>query len=253
MPVITKIEAQKKNNERVTIYIDGQFFCGLKIDDVVKNNLTVGMEVTNEFLSNLLLASGENDMYNKTLEYIVRTPRTENEIKRFLLRKKDCSPEMIARIIERLKTANYINDEAYARMFVGAKHIKISTRMIKQRLKHKGLDTEIVEQSTKDIGSQTDLANTVAQKYMRYREYDDKNLQRLFRYLVSKGFEYDICKEIVAEYKKRGEIDPNIKKQFTTYQSEYQIARERLRQAKLEAKKKKNLFKKVKKKIMEEL
>ncbi|MDR0462384.1 MAG: RecX family transcriptional regulator [Christensenellaceae bacterium] len=251
MPIITQISAQKKNNERTSVYVDDKFFCGLAIDDVLKNNLVVGMEVSPEFLSNLLSASGENDMYNKTLVYILRSPRTESEIRRFLSRKKDCSQEFIARIIERLKTMNYINDEAYARMFVGAKHIKISTRAIKQKLKHKGISVELADGATADIGSQDDLAKSVAEKYMRYREYDEKNLQRLFRYLVSKGFDFDITGSIVQEYRTKGEIDPEMRAEFNTYQNEYQKAREELRKARVEAKKSKNKFKSIKKKITE--
>jgi len=253
VPIITQLTAQKKNHERISVYVDDSFFCGLTIDEVVSHSLVAGMQVDDEFLSNLLSKSGENDMYNKVLVYILKSPRTEVEIRRFLSRKKDCSPEMISRIIEKLKTMNYINDEAYARMFVGSKHVRISSRAIKQKLRGKGINTELVEKATGDIGDQTELARQIATKYMRYREYDEANLQRLFRYLVSKGFDYDCVSEIVGEYRNKGEIDPEVKAEYNTYRDEYRRAKEQLRNARAEARQKKRNFKNVKKRIVTEL
>ena len=83
MPKITQLEVQKKNRERINVYVDNAFFCGMTVDDVVKNNLTVDLELTDAELSRLLSVSGENDMFNKALVYILASPRTELEIKRF--------------------------------------------------------------------------------------------------------------------------------------------------------------------------
>jgi len=253
VPIITQLQAQKKTTDRVSVFVDDRFFCGLSLDDVVSSGVTVGLQVDDEFLSNLLSRAGENDMYNKTLVYILRSPRTELEIRRFLSRKKDCSAEMTNRIIERLKTANYLNDEAYAKMFAASKHQKISARMIKLKLKNKGIKTDLVDSATAEIDNQEDLAKTVADKYMRYREIDDKNLQKLFRYLVSKGFEYDIVNDIVNDYKSKREIDPAVKEEYNTYQNEYKRAKEQLAQARREAWQKKMKLKAMKKKIVEDM
>jgi regulatory protein len=253
LPTITKLESQKKNNNRISVYVDDKFFCGLSIDDMVKNSIVSGMEVTDEFLSNLLGTAGENDMYNKALVYILTSPRTELEIKRFLSRKKDCSPDMTARIIDRLKTSNYIDDEAYARMFTTAKHVKASARAIKLKLRQKGISSEYVAQATQDIGDQSDLARSVAEKYMRYKEYDQKNLQKLYAYLVGKGFEYDNVTAIISEYKSKKEIDPETKKVYNESQEEYRRAKEQLRKSHIEARQKKRSFKAIKKKIVSEV
>jgi len=253
VPTITHLTAQKKNNERISVFVDDNFLCGLSLDDVVKNSLVVGLDVDEEFLSNLLSLSGENDMYNKALIYILRSPRTENEIRQFLSRKKECSHDMTERIIGRLKTMNYINDEAYARMFASAKHVKTSARAIKQKLKNKGVKAEYVELATSDIGDQGELAEMIATKYMRYKDYDEKTLQKLFRYLVSKGFEYDTVNEIVRKYKDKPEIDPETRAEYDTYRNEYKVAKEQLRQARIEAKQSKRKFKTIKKKIVTEM
>jgi regulatory protein len=228
--IITQLQAQKKNNERVNLFVDGVFFCGLGIDDVVKNNIVVNMSVTEEFLSNLLCQSGENDMYNKTLMYILKRPRTENEIKRYLSTKKHISPDMTTRIIDRLKTQSYINDEAYARMFTAQKHLRASVRAIKQKLRQKGIRVDLIDQSTAEIGDQDELCKTLAEKYMRNRENIQLNQQKLYRFLVLKGFNYDTISAIVDDFKTRAPDPDEIK-------SEYIAAREKYKAAKMKYKK----------------
>ena len=228
MAIITKLVAQKKNPDRVNLYVDDEFFCGLMIDDVVKHGIVIGKEVSSEYLSDILGSSGENYMYAKTLAYILRSPRTEAEIRRYLSRKKDCSVEMTNRLIERLKTMNYINDEAYAKMFKTTKHVKISARQIKQKLRGKGVNDELIEEACADIDNQEELDNSIAEKYMRNKNFDQNNLSKLFRYLISKGFEYDVVSSIVEQYKKR--IDTEAES-FYSRQDEYEKAKERLKVA----------------------
>jgi len=230
--VITQLQAQKKNNERVNLFVDGVFFCGLGIDDVVKNNIVVGLNVTEEFLSNLLCQSGENDMYNKTLIYILKRPRTENEIKRFLSSKKHISPDMTTRIIERLKTMSYINDEAYARMFTASKHLKASVRAIKQKLRQKGIKTDLIDGATAEIGDQDELCKNLAEKYMRNRDNTTQNQQKLYRFLVTKGFNYDTVGEIVEDFKNRREDPEDVRNEYLVAREKYRAAKQKYKRGK---------------------
>ena len=254
MATITQLAVQKKNRERISVFVDDVFFCGLSVDDTLKNNLVVGLEMTEEELSHLLSLAGENDMYNKALVYILRSPRTENEVRRYLSR-KECSAEMTARIIERLKTMNFINDEAYAKMFAAQKHVKISVRAIKHRLRARGVAPELAEEATQevDVEEQGELARTVAEKYMRYKEYNEKSLQSLYRYLVAKGFDYDDVSEIVSDYRKKREIDPEVKAEYKSYYDDYRQSRKRLTEAKRDARVKKKRLKELKKRLLKEL
>jgi regulatory protein len=222
---ITRLAAQKKNTERVNLYVDDKFFCGLLIDDVVKNNITVGMTVDQEFLSKLLGAKGENDLYNRALVYIMKMPRTESEIKRYLTFRKKCSTDLADRIVERLKGMNYINDEAYAKMFTAAKHHRASVRAIKQKLRQKGVTEQAVAIATAEVDNQETLCASVAEKYMRHRDYDQRNFGRLYRFLVQRGFEYDTVNKILDDFKSK-------LKPATELFDEFISAREQLRDAK---------------------
>ena len=59
---ITKIEIQKKNKNRVNLYLDEEFYCGLSLETIMKNHLKEGFEINEnqiEFLKNGMLKRKE--------------------------------------------------------------------------------------------------------------------------------------------------------------------------------------------------
>ena len=81
MGTITDLSHQKKNKDRVNVYIDGSFACGLDALTVVKNRLTVGTEIANtKTLANRAVAEEMNakclgmlDTYGKLADEIFET------------------------------------------------------------------------------------------------------------------------------------------------------------------------------------
>lgn len=195
MPVLTRLEAQKNNKERVNVYIDDEFFCGLLIDDVVRQKLAAGMQLTEAELANLRTVSDENRFFAKALEYLLVSPKTELQVKQYLY-KKQVETNTVNSIIARLKTFNYINDEDYATNFARAKSDKYGKRVIRQKLASKGIRSDDIE-----VGDQSELALTLARKYMRNKERDAKEFSKLYRYLVGKGFDFDMVCGIVDKCK----------------------------------------------------
>ena len=81
MAIITKIEAQKKNTDRVNIYINDEFFMSVFTELVYRFNLKKGMEINKENLKTLL----DDDMYikakNKALNILSKADQSEKKIK----------------------------------------------------------------------------------------------------------------------------------------------------------------------------
>jgi len=245
---ISSLEVQKSNKERLNVYVNNEFFCGISLDDVIKYNIVVGRELTDEEMGTLLAATGENDLYIKALGYIVKSPRTEREITQYLY-KKDASPETVGRVIARLKVMNYINDEAYAKMFTEQKSGKLGTGAIRNKLYTRGINKELIEQSIEDLVEEEDqeeLCKRVAEKYMRNKSRDVKTTQKLYRHLASKGFDFELCQSTVDEFKKQQEMDID---KLDRYQTKWQ----ELRKAKEEAKARKKELKSELKKLRDEI
>ena len=50
--MITAIEAQKRNKDKVNLYLDGEFACSLTAESVVRARLKIGQELSEEKLRN---------------------------------------------------------------------------------------------------------------------------------------------------------------------------------------------------------
>jgi len=200
MPIISSLEVQKKNKERVNLFVDDEFFCGMTMEDCIKQKLTVGMEITDADLVNIQNNSHQNDIYNKTLIYILKSPKTKKSVRDYLFRKQ-CEPAEAEAIISRLERSGYINDTDYAQRFAESKSQETGARCIRMKLLQKGVERDLIDEAVSTIGDQTDLAQTLATKYMRNREFDQRGRASLYRYLLSKGFDYETVGNIVNNYK----------------------------------------------------
>ena len=103
MAIITKIEAQKKNTDRVNIYINDEFFMSVFTELVYTFNLKKGMEINKENLKTLL----DDDMYikakNKALNILSKADQSEKKIKEKLSSEFENAIYLAKKRYERIK------------------------------------------------------------------------------------------------------------------------------------------------------
>ena len=204
MGIITKIEAQKRNKERVNIYIDEDYAFSLSAEIVYKQGLAAKMQVDNEALSNLAQEEGFLKCKGSALRTIERTYKTEKEIRDKLLL-KEFDIDSIERTIEFLKEYNLLNDEDYVRMYVKDKMKNQGQNKIKYALIQKGISEELIKKEVSKLNedSQKEIAYDLAvKKYnlLTKREDDKYKLsQKIYRFLTAKGYDYAIVGEVVKK------------------------------------------------------
>ena len=201
MNEITAITAQVKDKTRCNIYIDGRFCCGLTMETVVKNRLKVGKIVSAEELSVMQLESEKNMAFDKALTFLSATRKTEKEI-RSHLSKKGYLPAVIDYVVEKLREYGFINDEEYAEAYTESASKKKGGRLIRMELKNKGLSEEAIENALSELdeGQELETAKGILEKYMRGKTADKATLQKAYRHLMSKGFDYDTAKAAIDAY-----------------------------------------------------
>lgn len=140
--------------------------------------------------------------YNKALKFLSYRPRSEKEIKDKLKRKK-ASEEIINKIILRLKKNNFLNDEEFVKWWIEqrANFKPRSLKLIKIELGQKGIDKELIEETIDHLPSTIDdlesAKKLIEKRLPRYKNLSrDEKFQKVARFLSSKGFSYDIIKEI---------------------------------------------------------
>ena len=197
---ITALKAQKRNPDRVSVFLDGEYAFG--VTRIVAAWLKVGQTLTDEKIASLQAAEAREVAYLKALKLLSYRPRSQAEIER-KLRDDEVADPVIEAVIERLRAGGLVNDGAFAQTWVenrGAFHPR-GRRVIAMELRQKGISDEIIEQALAESGDENALARQAAEKYARRLQGQDWETfyKRLTGFLIRRGFNYGTAAPIVRE------------------------------------------------------
>ena len=200
MPKITDMQIQKNNKTRANVYIDGEFSMALEMLTVMKLGLKIGQDVSQEKLAEAVFDSEKSVAFENAMGYLGRGMKTVKQMRDYL-EKKAYAPEVVDYVIARLKEYHYIDDEAYAKLYVEHNVATKGERRLKQELVQKGISVSLAEEYSA-VDGELSLANAerLAEKYMKTKPKDVKTLQKLQRYLISRGYTFDTVNTVVRSY-----------------------------------------------------
>ncbi len=205
MSEITAILPQKKDKLRCNIYLNGQFYCGMKLEVVMKNRLKCGMDVDKTYLDELQLESEKVAALDKAMTHLSASMKTKKQIRDYL-KEKGYVPAVIDYVLEKLEGYGFIDDNEYAKQYVESVGKRKGRRLIALELQKKGVSQEDAQAAVENIEGESQTAFNILQKYMRGKEETQETLYKAFRYLIGKGFDYDTAKSALSTY---GELDEN--------------------------------------------
>lgn len=199
MPTITRLVVQKKDKERVNVYLDGEFAFGLTLIEAAR--LRIGQELTEEDIASLQDEDGYQKAYQRALDYISRRPRSQREVERYLAG-KEVVPERIARIVERLTEVGLLDELAFARYWIENRETfrPRGAQAIRYELRQKGVnETIIAEALDSSEMDEAESAYRVALKQMpRLHAIEDRwqFQQKLAAHLGRRGFQWDTIRKV---------------------------------------------------------
>jgi len=199
MAVITQIKTQTNDKTRANIYLNGSFVCGLSLTCVFAYRLKEGEEISAERLSEIQLESEKQTAFDKALNYISASMKTEKDVRDYL-KKKGYLPAVEEYVIEKMTSYGYINDREYALSYIKSVQQRSGKNVIAQKLKAKGIDQSIIDSALEDIPPQDEAIKEILKKYMRGKEFTKENLYKAFKHLIGKGFDYDEAKQALKEF-----------------------------------------------------
>ncbi|HEY5600747.1 MAG TPA: RecX family transcriptional regulator [Patescibacteria group bacterium] len=219
MPQISAIEPQKRKKDRLNIYIDGQFGFGIDVASAKQQKLEVGQNLTGEKLNEIILESQVGKLLDKVYRFLSYRGRSEKEIKNYLKEKiakesglkfreiSDNTPVLKA-VLKKLKKMNLVNDVEFAKNWKDSrtKYDSKSERVVRGELFKKGIDKELIETLFEEEPiNELKLAQKALQKRIsRFEKLPPKEKkQKIFRYLASKGFNFDTISSVIDTYLKR--------------------------------------------------
>lgn len=195
--VVTALEVQKRNKQRVNVFIDGEFAFALGALEAAR--LRKGQPLTE---AEIALLKGD-DAIGKAVDSAARflgfRPRSVQEVRRNLT-EKEHPPEVIDAAIERLKVMGYLDDEAFARYWAQNRETfkPLSQRALRQELKQKGVAESVIGEAL-DALDENELAYRAATGNVRRlrgrtkREFRTK----MSAFLQRRGFSYSTTHDAV--------------------------------------------------------
>lgn len=195
---ITSLQQQKNNQERVSVFIDGEFAFGVTLDAALR--LAKGQHLSDEEIAALKVDDEHERAYQSALHFLGARPRSSAEVGRNL-REKGFDDELIAAAIARLLEHGYLNDEEFARYWLDNRNRfrPRSAKAIRYELRQKGVERDAIESALEDIDEDAAAWAAAASKLDRWRGLPQEEFEhKLAGFLARRGFDFGTARRTVA-------------------------------------------------------
>ncbi len=195
---VTGLEPQVKHPERLNLYLDNHFALGLSA--YVALTVHVGQELTLEQVVALAQAEQIEQAREMALRRIETRPRSEDEIRRYLIGKKFTN-EIIDPVINRLKEAQLLNDRDFASFWVENREgfKPRSARALKYELRQKGVPQTEIARAVGKLDEKDSAYRAARPKAERWKQLDAQEFRtKLSGFLARRGFDYQVTRDTVT-------------------------------------------------------
>ncbi|MEI7792553.1 MAG: regulatory protein RecX [Candidatus Berkelbacteria bacterium] len=139
-------------------------------------------------------------------EYVINLlkirERSEGEIRQ-KMKLKGYFLEEVESVVSFMKERNFLDDSRFTKLYVRSKRLtgQYGKHSIRCRLKSFQIAEEIVENELAEITQEEELAiaKNLAEKWLAKKQEKDRTYEKLGRFLMGRGFGYDLIKKVLAE------------------------------------------------------
>jgi regulatory protein len=197
---ITALKYQKKNRNRVSVFVDDRFVLGLPA--IVAASLKPGQVLSDVELEALEAKGAIEEGYNRSLNYLSYRPRSRAEVVTYL-RRRDMQEKQIDAVVERLEGVGLLDEVAFAEFWVENRE-KFRPRGLmglRYELRNKGVSEAIIERVLATVEVSDSAYRAAGKRARQLRHLDRATFSRkLVDYLARRGFDYELARETAYRY-----------------------------------------------------
>ncbi|MGE5219788.1 MAG: regulatory protein RecX [Chloroflexota bacterium] len=136
------------------------------------------------------------------LRYLGYRSRSEVEVRQYL-RRRGCQPATADRVIDKLRSFHYLDDDAFARSWAlaRAQGRGYGPRRIDQELRKKGLSQALIRSALKETFDQVDEAASakrfLAKRFKGENLREPRTQQRAAAYLQRRGYDSKVIFDLL--------------------------------------------------------
>jgi len=203
---ITRIESQKKNPKRISVFLNGEFALGLDQETLFKFGLKKGDILTQKKLNQILDSEKKRKVKEAALNFLSYRARSEKEIKD-KLKNKGYSERVIDEVISDLKRSDLVNDNQFALNWIKDRleHKPRGEKLLRAELSRLGIKEEFIEKTLAQVypkENEIEIAKGLIKKRKRRYANLEPRLakKRMSDFLLRRGFPYEVVKEILEDF-----------------------------------------------------
>jgi len=190
---ITAIKIQKRNKERVNVYVDDQY--AFAVTALVGATLKKGQYLSEADVERFTSQDERHKAYDQALRYLSFRARSRREVERHL-GEKGYSPEVVTATVERLLDEGYLDDEAFARFWLENRERfrPRSQRALRYELRQKGIAAELIDSLLTDLDEDELAWAAVEGKVIQWQNLDEEEFKKkVLGFLNRRGFNYEVA------------------------------------------------------------
>ena len=200
---ISKIEPQKKNKKRSTIYINGDFAFGLSNEILLKFDFHEGDPIDENIIQNVLLEQEKQRIRERALRILAYRKRSVKELKTRLI-KIGFDKDLVREIIEEFVRDGALNDDDFTEAFV-ADYTNLKPKgniFISRELAKRGISQEAIQSALRMRDENQIVKDFLRKKLSHFNVKNPKDRQKILRRLLSRGFTPSIVYRLLNSHEK---------------------------------------------------
>ncbi len=203
--IITKIERQKKNKQRFSIFLDDRYAFSVSEDVYSRFVLHSGQELSEQERNEIEQAETESSVKKTALRFRSYRPRSEQQVAEHL-RKKGFDETNIRQAIGYLHANSLLNDREFAKMFCrDSIQLKpVGRQSMKHLLMKKGIAAGIIDDVLQEYYNEeterTLAMNEGKRKFKRVASLPPlMQKKRIYEHLLRRGYHHALSMTIASE------------------------------------------------------
>ena len=200
--IVTAIEPH--NSKQVKIFLDGEFSFVLYKGELSRYRIKSGEEMPAESYRLLTEEVLPKRVKLRAMNLLTKRPYTEEGLRRKL--REGLYPEWLQDVaLTYVKSFGYIDDTAYARDYADSLSGRYSLKMIRRKMKEKGIREEVIESCLSGMeeelsGAEDELLHSLIAKKTAGKGIpeDAPSRAKLMRFLAGKGFDFEAIRKALG-------------------------------------------------------
>ena len=202
---ITALRFQKRDRERVNLFLDGAY--AFPLPAVVAAQLRIGQQLSDQEIEELKATDLCSRGYNRALRFLAVRPRSQAEVRRNLqaFRPRDgrrLGETQIESIIVELHEQQYLDDREFARFWVEQRNRfrPVAPRALQYELRLKGVNDSVAQEIINELSDAASACEAAARSRLhRWREETDplQFRKKMGGFLQRRGFDWDVAQEVI--------------------------------------------------------